>query len=611
MELNCHTRRVFALAFIAAAAFAVYSNSFYNSLQYDDFREVEGNEDIHEIRNIPRILLTFGDRPLFRTSLALNYRVGGDDPFGYHVVNVLIHIGVCLLAYGVADLTLRAAGREHDGAIPFLTGIAFAVHPLQTMAVNLISCRSELLCAFFYLLAVASYLRGRLARNIRGSAPCFILAGICFLLALGSKSIAITLPGIVVLYEAIFFQKRLKPILLFIAAAAAIALCVIFLLWNQVVQPFHYRSVYSNILTQSVAVCRYLRLLILPTGLRIEYIVDAIETIWDATAVAAIVLLALLIAAALLALRRYPIFSFAVLWFFVTISASSTIIPRKAILCEYRTYLPSFGFLFLAAISLSALAQRGRVLRAAALIGGAAWVLLLGQGTLIRNADYQTPITLWTDNLEKEPGLAIAHNNIGAYHLFRSNLPAAFDAFRKALDADPKYALAHKNLGMVYYFRYWQSNDPAFLQASMAELVEAIKWAHTSRSIPSPLHSIANDMDTTLREIGAIGAIDLLAETRGRLAFLQEWLSKAAEPCRQPVRKEQIGLTTFYMGVCSYYAFLQTETDRNLLAEARARFAEARDILGKSEHVKRIDKLVSTDERLRVQPAPRGNVTVD
>ena len=48
-------------------------------------------------------------RPLVNASLALNYRLGGLHPFGYHVWNILTHIAAARHRHGCADSASRSA----------------------------------------------------------------------------------------------------------------------------------------------------------------------------------------------------------------------------------------------------------------------------------------------------------------------------------------------------------------------------------------------------------------------------------------------------------------------------------------------------------------------
>ena len=99
--------------------------------------------------------------PLTWMSLGLNYTLGGMNPWGYHLGNVLIHAMNAVVLYFVARRLLIAGG--FSGGSPLLWGASFAalvfgVHPLRAESVAWITERRDVLCGLFFLLAVLAYL---------------------------------------------------------------------------------------------------------------------------------------------------------------------------------------------------------------------------------------------------------------------------------------------------------------------------------------------------------------------------------------------------------------------------------------------------------------------
>src|SRR5262249_57747569 len=89
-------------------------------------------------------------RPLANLSLARNYRLGGMDPRGYHVVNVILHnLGAMVLLAIVRRALLldHFEGRFNETAtiIALLSALIWALHPLQTEAVQYITQRTEVM----------------------------------------------------------------------------------------------------------------------------------------------------------------------------------------------------------------------------------------------------------------------------------------------------------------------------------------------------------------------------------------------------------------------------------------------------------------------------------
>jgi hypothetical protein len=130
--------------------------------------------------------LTLSTRPLTDYSFALNYAVAELAPWPYHLTNILLHAGNVLLLYGIAWATLATppllrrygAGRR---PIAWTAAALFAVHPLASEAVGYISSRSEVLAAFWILLAFGSFIvaattRRRTLRRV-AAAVLFLAAG--------------------------------------------------------------------------------------------------------------------------------------------------------------------------------------------------------------------------------------------------------------------------------------------------------------------------------------------------------------------------------------------------------------------------------------------------
>ncbi len=87
--------------------------------------------------------IAHSSRPVVQFSLAVNYALGGLNPRGYHVFNIVIHILAGLTLYGVVRRTLlTGTGRTKWGeAAPWLAGavsLIWLVHPLQTESVTYI-----------------------------------------------------------------------------------------------------------------------------------------------------------------------------------------------------------------------------------------------------------------------------------------------------------------------------------------------------------------------------------------------------------------------------------------------------------------------------------------
>ncbi|GAG44825.1 unnamed protein product, partial [marine sediment metagenome] len=152
-------------------------------------------------------------------SFGLNHYWGGYDVWGYHVVNVVLHLLNAGLVYALALATLARvpaleSQRLRPSVAPWIAATAalvFVAHPIQTQAITYVVQRMTSLCAFFYLSALLLYVHGRTAATPRRRGALLAGGFLCWGLALGSKEIAATLPLAVLLYEWFFFRDLSLP----------------------------------------------------------------------------------------------------------------------------------------------------------------------------------------------------------------------------------------------------------------------------------------------------------------------------------------------------------------------------------------------------------------
>ena len=120
------TPRLIGLHLFAIAIFGalIYSNTFNAPFFFDDVMQIEDKEKIRDLANYfsPNVLRI--KRPLGELTFALNYKLGGLDTFGYHLVNLCIHVINGFLAYLLALAIFQRIPMLHSGENaknPFMT----------------------------------------------------------------------------------------------------------------------------------------------------------------------------------------------------------------------------------------------------------------------------------------------------------------------------------------------------------------------------------------------------------------------------------------------------------------------------------------------------------
>jgi protein O-mannosyl-transferase len=155
---------------VVAAGLLAYHNSFTGPFILDDVLSIPDNPTIRHLWPIsqvlsPPALAGVGGRPVVNLSLAINYAFDGTEVWGYHALNLAIHILAGLTLFGIVRRTLLQPmlrgrfGAVADG-LAMATAVIWVVHPLQTEAVTYLSQRAESLMGLFYLLTLYCFIRG-------------------------------------------------------------------------------------------------------------------------------------------------------------------------------------------------------------------------------------------------------------------------------------------------------------------------------------------------------------------------------------------------------------------------------------------------------------------
>ncbi len=374
--------RAFALLFFLV--FLIYSNTFQASWHLDDYHNILNNPRL-KIENLQpqSIIQTFyasfdrGQyskskiyRPVACLTFALNWYFGQDNPFGYHLINIAIHFSTAFLLF-LTILTLFESPnlrRKYKGSeyfIALLAAVLWAINPIQTQAVTYIVQRMASMAAMFYIAGIFFYLKARLDDS--RSARILFYLGCClaFIFALGSKENAVLLPISLILVEFIFFQDLSRPhtrrAFFAIIAGGAIVIGVVgallFINGNPLgVLSYSHRpfTPLQRLLTEPRIVFFYLSQIFYPvaTRLSIEHDISVSTSIMDPwSTIPSLIAVFLLIGIGLWQMRKRPVLSFAILFFFLNHAVESTIIGLE-LAFEHRNYLPSLFLFFPVAMGL-------------------------------------------------------------------------------------------------------------------------------------------------------------------------------------------------------------------------------------------------------------------
>ncbi len=445
---------IFVFLIILLLGFAVYSNTFWASFQFDDEVALVKNRAIWRL-NLPALWGAFNTRFVTGVTFALNYALGGFNVFGYHLFNITCHILSSFLVYVLVSLVFQAPAMKdhplesHREGVAFCSGVLFLVHPVQTMAVNYIWQRAASLATLFYLISVTSYLKARLtSRRIYFGASLFST-----LLGMFTKEIAFTIPFMLFLIEIFFLgsEKDLWRRLRFLLPQF-LTLCVIPLTLsraNRVVMPVMYpeypMSYREYLLTQLNAFRTYWRLLFFPIAQNVDYDYPVARGLLEPGTFFSFLFFLAMGGVMFKTFRKNRLLSFGLAWFFLSLSVESGIRLLDPIF-EYRLYLPMVGFsLFFTATSFYFLKQTKRIAILFSVL-----FLVFSLATFRRNAVWRDPVTFWEDTVRKSPGKPRPYSNLSGSYLEEGRIEEAIEASRKALKLDPFFVDAFYNLGLAY-----------------------------------------------------------------------------------------------------------------------------------------------------------------
>ena len=193
---------------VFCAAWLAYAAALAGGFIYDDIHSVASNEGVRSLANLPRYFVdptlfsSAGNvmyRPVLLCTFALDYALGSGSPIPFKFTNVLMHACIATLLFG----WLRHAGAARRTAV--VVSALFAVHPLASEAVNMVSVRSELGCILGMLVALRGHQRWRAGQQ---GGAVLVALGAAF--ACGSKETGALLPLLLAAQQWIFARPQTR-----------------------------------------------------------------------------------------------------------------------------------------------------------------------------------------------------------------------------------------------------------------------------------------------------------------------------------------------------------------------------------------------------------------
>lgn len=452
-------RIVLPLITLCAVTLFVYVIAFSGGFHYDDSLTVLENPHLESVRTFVGHL-DHMVRPVLYATFLLDRHLYGADPSGYHLLNLLFHLGSGLLVYCL----VTSAVADERSSVPFWTALLFLIHPIMTETVTYISGRASGLMAFFYLLTLFLYIKACDHPDNRRLYLCGAVAS--FILSIGSKEIAVTLPVILLLWD-IVIRKLSGPSLRTAILSAhlpfwIVLLCATGWAWSHpryaalTEFSFNIRPFWDHLLSQVHASVFSIQLLFSPWNQNFDHDLPGIHSLTQWPLPLDLLLLSAVATGIFFSARRLPLVAFGLSWFLIQMLPTS-LIPRNDLLSERNLYLPAIGLL-LAIIALGShlfqwlltIIRRPALVRFGSSVLATSVIVALCFFTYQRNLLYQDRVLLWSDAVSKSPQKARPHNNLGYAYALRDDWDHAIEEFRTAARLDPDFIIAQQNLRDAY-----------------------------------------------------------------------------------------------------------------------------------------------------------------
>jgi tetratricopeptide (TPR) repeat protein len=443
-------------------AFLVYAPSIAGGFLYDDGNLIARNPSIRDLRAIRTVLAYEPARPILNLTWALNYALGGEAPWHYHLVNVLVHAGSAALLASLFLWMARRLKRSDAQASALLGACLFAATPMATETVAYVASRSSALAALFALACL------RLAAGVLdgGARSRLLLAFGLFLLALGTKEEAAAVPLLLLLLDYFFVAeqrlKNLRPRLWI--HACFLAVVPLGLLARRLVTgswlPPQAIDLHAYLVTQWAAFPLYLFRAIVPFDPAFyrhhppaAWPPDAFTIGWG--------LVALVVAVLAFRFRREaPEWSCAVACLAAGLLPSSSLVALNEMVVDHRAYLGSLGIAF---------AVGGLVHRVGRFRLGLPIVVLFAARAISYEWVLGDPVRAWEDAVRRAPTSADALCALAESYAERAD-PRAEAAFVQTTRLFPENYRYWANLGLYY-------SETGRLERAVPALREAVRRA--------------------------------------------------------------------------------------------------------------------------------------
>ncbi len=470
-------------------------------------------------------------RPLTSISFAIDAGWWGNNPIGFHLTNLVLHLTAGLLLFWLLT-NLGLSNRWRLWVTAF-----FLLHPVQTEAVAYISSRGDSLSTVFLLFGLNSFWLSFQKKQLHFSlydlqinfSQTILLLSSAFslILAVLSKELALAglgLYGLVLLLHLFQTQQKIKVIF---SKYLPTTITILFLLIlglgytyirqttlnfdphfdYSVIDPQYPTSLTIRLLTFTRALPRYIGTFAFPYALHMDHVLPVIHSILNPWTISVFLVSILIIWLSILELNKLKTLwlGFGLLWFLIGLVPISGIVPVNGLFYEHWLYIPIIGLLISTAALLRLTGNflsKQKKLKQAQQVFSDLNMYLPGFVLLIMIVITLRQNYIWSDHIRfyeytlRFTQSARLYNNLAMAQADRGNITGALENYQKALAISPGYPQIYHNIGNLLqtqgepvaaleYFQKALEVDPTFTfsYSKALQLALGLKDASASAQI--------------------------------------------------------------------------------------------------------------------------------
>lgn len=428
--------RLLPVFILVLLPFLVYMNSLSNGFVWDDESIIVDNPRLSGFNKISD-LLTSEDafrgvktgyyRPFAYLSFFVDRLVWGLNPFGFHLINLLLHISVSISLFFLMRLMFN------NDVLAFFSALIFSIHPVNTEAVNFLSGgRNTLLSGLFMLLSFILHLKKRLL-------PSLLSYGI----AVFSKEFAIPFPFLLIFYDNLCApgKKSLKAYLPYFGVIIIFFMVRTASFKDDSFVDLDLYNIKARMMLMPEIFISYLKMFFLPFRFKIPYYLQYHGRLDIRVMSFSLGLVTIILILLFFRKSRATILSF--FWFFLFLLPVSNIIPLDITLAERYMYFPAMGLsLFLAHLFQNLKKIIGSFIIALFCI----FCIITISG---RNHAWRDNFSLYNQMISDSPEAGMGFYNLGFFYYLRGDTPKARELFEMAVNKFPVRASAYTMLAFT------------------------------------------------------------------------------------------------------------------------------------------------------------------